>query len=66
MDLNELFSRHQKALMDMTNLACPTSRGWAEKCANYYAGRIETEQLRSGAAMAPGSHSALKRAVRGR
>ena len=42
MDLNELFARHQTALFDMFNHATPDERAWAEQCAGYYAGRIES------------------------
>ena len=37
MDLNELFSRHQQALIAMVHNTTPKCRDLAEQCANYYA-----------------------------
>lgn len=48
MDLNELFSRHQIALIDMVHASTPASRAWAEECAAYYETCIVSQRRRLG------------------
>ena len=65
MDLNELFSRHQVALMGMMHEASPASRDWAESRANYYAGQIDIARLALNVAQPIINHCTLKQIVRG-
>lgn len=65
MDLNELYSRHQIALIAMLNEASVPSRSRAEECANYYADRIATAREGNGVDSVPTNHSDLKRIIRG-
>lgn len=65
MDLNELFSRHQQALIAMVHDTTPKCRDLAEQCANYYADQIDALQRRLSASHPAGDHQALKRIIRG-
>lgn len=40
MDLNQLLSEHQIALIRMSDSSDMPTREWAGACADYYAGRI--------------------------
>lgn len=65
MDLNELFSRHQVAMIGMVHAASPSRRASAEQCANYYADRIDTVRGLLTADHTIVDHQDLKRIVRG-
>ena len=65
MDLNELFSRHQQALIAMVHNTTPKCRDLAEQCANYYADQIESMHRRLSVGHPAGDHQTLKRIIRG-
>ena len=65
MDLNELFSRHQVALMGMMHASSPARRDWAQQCANYYADRIDTARPTLNGARPVINACALKQIVHG-
>lgn len=65
MDLNELFSRHQVAMIGMVHAPSPSRRAVAEECANYYADRIADVRGLLTASHPVVNHQALKRIVRG-
>lgn len=65
MDLNELFSRHQIALIEMTRAPTAAGRERAEGCADYYAGCITTLRSRFGVPDPISDHIAVKGLVRG-
>jgi hypothetical protein len=53
MDLNELLSRHQLALIEMTNARCAEARRWAGERADYFANRIVEVREQMGLASRP-------------
>ncbi len=65
MDLNELFSRHQVAMIGMVHAASPSRRASAEQCANYYAERIDSLRGLLTPCQPAFNHQTLKRIVRG-
>lgn len=65
MDLNELFSRHQQALIAMVHNASPSCRDFAEKRANEFADQIKAVQQSLNAIHLAGDHQILKSIIRG-
>ena len=65
MDLNELLSRHQVALIDMANGPSPAVRAWAEVRADYYAECIISLRTHLGADNPITDGTALKRIMCG-
>jgi hypothetical protein len=64
LDLNELLSRHQIALIAMAHAPTVPGREWAEECADYYATCIVTARRKLGASDPVNSHRAMKRIIR--
>jgi hypothetical protein len=65
LDLNELFSRHQIALIKMSHAVSLPSRVEAEECSDYYADCIASARRTLGAEESEYGHQALKKIVRG-
>jgi len=65
MDLNELFFRHQVAMIGMVHAASASRRASAEQCVNYYAERIDNLRGALTPCQPAVNHPALKRIVRG-
>jgi len=65
MDLNELFFRHQVALIQVAHSPSRACREWAEQCSDYYATRIVSLRRRLGAQSTIDNHPATKRLLHG-
>lgn len=64
MDLNELLSRHQIALIEMSYAPTLAGRARAEECADYYAARVTSLSRRQGVGDPISNHLVIKGLMR--